>query len=270
MSSTKTASKGSSSSTPGYGGGVYEALKAKVRTEKALGKLLQPTKAAEPAKKTSGGGGGGRSGSVGVSTPPTAAPSAAEENELTALRGEYEQQYNESVAGNNASADTEAARLRQQTEESVRALREQGRGDDLALYRRYREAARTLAGRQAAQGYTGGTSESGRIRLETSYGEGVNANLRARRMEESRLRSAAEQSVYEVYRAAAKANAEALEKKNDRLSALSERQRAERKERAERMAASGDFSGFLELGYSREQVNYLASIWRLQNKRLFR
>ena len=154
-------------------------------------------------------------------------------------------------------------------EEQIAALAAQYAGTNRQLYRDYMETKKALPQQLAAMGYSGGMSESARLRLGMSYEEALAENERARIAGVAGINSAQAQNIYEIEAAAAEANRQALAQQNAQLIALEQErysyEQAMKEARAQQMAAAGDFSGMLELGYSQDDVDYLTQIWLLEN-----
>lgn len=186
-----------------------------------------------------------------------------------AMKDMYAQQYADAVAGNDAQAAAAAQRAEQAAEEQLAALASQYEGTNRQLYRDYMQTAKVLPQQMAAQGYSGGMSESARLRLNTSYEEALAENERARIAAAAGINSEQAQNLFNIQQAAAEANRQAQQQQNQYLLALEQDryqyERALQEANAQQMAAAGDFSGYLNLGYTQEQVDYLTRIWLLEN-----
>jgi len=183
-----------------------------------------------------------------------------------AMRNYYQQAYESQIAANNAAADSAYDRAAQAAQEQRDALSAGYQGTNRQLYRDYMEQQRVLPQQLSAQGFSGGLTESSRLRLSNAYGENLAENERARLAQVSAIDSALAQQDYEARAAAAQANSQALQNRYANLAALRtqqyQTQRAEMENRAAQLAAAGDFSGYRALGYTDEDINYLARLWR--------
>ena len=181
------------------------------------------------------------------------------------MRGMYQQMYDEQVRANNDALETAAARAREATQEALDSLNAGYQGTNRQLYRDYMQHRRTLPQEMAAQGYSGGLSESAMLRLRNSYEEGLNENERARIGQENSAKGQLAQQLYEAQAKAAAANQQANQQRLSYLTALQEQQYQDMQQRAATLASAGDFSGYKNLGYSDTQIEYLADIWARQN-----
>lgn len=181
----------------------------------------------------------------------------------------YQKIYEDQVAANNAAAASAAQRAAENIQAQIDALRTQYQGVNKQLYRDYREQERVLPQQLAAQGYSGGLSESSRLRLGTSYEEALQQNEAARLAGETQLNATGAQAQYEARAAADQANLAALQQLNQYQLALEqgryEQEQTQMQARAETLAAMGDFSGYLGLGYSQDEVDYLTRLWLAEN-----
>ena len=84
------------------------------------------------------------------------------------MEGYYDQQYNDQVAANNKALEDARARAQEANQAQIDALRQQYQGTNRQLYRDYMQNVKTLPQQMSALGYSGGLSESGRLRLTTS------------------------------------------------------------------------------------------------------
>ena len=181
----------------------------------------------------------------------------------------YAQQYAEAVAANDEQAAAAAERASAAAQEQIDALGQQYAGTNRQLYRDYMMTQKALPQQMAAQGYSGGMSESARLRLNTSYEEALAENERARIAAAAGINSEAAQNQFDIQQAAAEANRQAQMQQNQYLMALEQEkyqyEQALAQARAEQMAAAGDFSGLTDMGYSQADVDYLTRIWLLEN-----
>ena len=185
------------------------------------------------------------------------------------MKDMYTKLYDEAVAANDAQAALAAERAAAAADEQLAALAAQYEGTNRQLYRDYMQTQRVLPQQLAAQGYTGGLSESARLRLGISYQDALARNEQARIAAAAGIGNERAQTEYEIAAAAAEANRQALANQNAQLIALEQErysyEQAMKEARAQQMAAAGDFSGMLELGYSQDDVDYLTQIWLLEN-----
>lgn len=181
----------------------------------------------------------------------------------------YAQQYADAVAANDAQAAAAAERAGTAAQEQIDALGQKYAGTNRQLYRDYMMTQKALPQQMAAQGYSGGMSESARLRLNTSYEEALAENERARIAAAAGINSEAAQNQFDIQQAAAEANRQAQMQQNQYLMALEQEkyqyEQALAQARAEQMAAAGDFSALTDMGYSQADVDYLTRIWLLEN-----
>ena len=185
-----------------------------------------------------------------------------------AMKQYYQQMYDEQTGANNAAAAAAAEQARAATQAQIDALNAGYQGTNRELYRDYMERERLLPQQLAAQGYTGGLTESSRLRMGNAYQEALAENERARLSEESGANASLAQQLFESQMATDQANQQARQQQLQYLAALEERQYQDQQSRADLLAASGDFSGYLELGYSQDEVDYLTRLWLKQNPSL--
>ena len=188
------------------------------------------------------------------------------------MRDYYNSIYDARVAANNADVENAYAQAARAAQEQRDNLNAGYRDTNRQLYRDYMQAQKALPQQMAAQGYTGGLTESGKIRLNNAYGENLAVNERARLSRLSGVDAALAQKEYDLRSAAARANQQALQ---DRYAALADlrtkqyqQQRSDDLSRAALLAQAGDYSGYGGLGVSQADADYLARIWRAQNPRL--
>ncbi len=184
------------------------------------------------------------------------------------MRNYYQQIADEQTAANEAAAAAAAERARAATQAQIDALNAGYQGTNRELYRDYMERQRTLPQQLAAQGYTGGLTESSRLRMGNAYQEALAGNERARLSEESGANAALAQQLFESRMATDQANQQARQQYLQYMAGLEEQQYQEQQARADQLAASGDFSGYLGLGYSQDEVDYLTRLWLKQNPKL--
>lgn len=182
----------------------------------------------------------------------------------------YTQNYNQQVAANNEALENAQTRAREANQAQIDALRAQYQGTNRQLYRDYMQNRRTLPQQMSALGYSGGMSESGRLRLENSYGEALADNERTRMGQEAGYNQTLAQQLYEAQAAADSANREAEQQRLSYMQALKEARRQDLANRAATMANAGDFSLYRELGYSDAEIEELRKLWAAQNPELYK
>ena len=184
------------------------------------------------------------------------------------MEGYYDQQYNDQVAANNKALEDARARAQEANQAQIDALRQQYQGTNRQLYRDYMQNVKTLPQQMSALGYSGGLRESGRLRLENSYGEALADNERARLGQEAGYNQTLAQQLYEAQAAADSANRQAQQQRISYMQALQEARRQDLMNRAATMANAGDFSLYKELGYSDGEIAALRRLWEAQNPQL--
>lgn len=135
------------------------------------------------APAESGETGGKDTGAAG--TPPERRPTYSE-----IMQGYYGDRYADALAENKTAADAAAETAERDAQDALERIRGGYKSTDRQLYREYMESKRTLPQRLAAQGITGGLTESSQVRLANSYGEELAENERARLAEEAKTYSA--------------------------------------------------------------------------------
>ena len=165
--------------------------------------------------------------------------------------------YEESKAANQQAAAAAEERARTAAQEQRDALAAGYQGTNRQLYRDYMQRERTLPQQMAAQGYTGGLTESSRLRLGNSYQEALAENERAQRSQEAGINSQMAQTIYEAQQAATAADREAARQQYERLMALEGQRHSE--DLTDRQAAYQDALAAYE-----RQENYNRSDWEYQ------
>ena len=135
------------------------------------------------APAESGESGGKDTGAAG--TPPERRPTYSE-----TMQGYYGDRYADALAENKTAADAAAETAERDAQDALERIRGGYKSTDRQLYREYMESKRALPQRLAAQGITGGLTESSQVRLANSYGEELAENERARLAEEAKTYSA--------------------------------------------------------------------------------
>lgn len=142
---------------------------------------------------------------------------------------------------------------------------------DRQLYREYMESRRTLPQQLAAQGISGGLTESSQVRLADSYGEQLAENERARLSEEARVYADRDSRLASAKSEQSRADAEAKRSHGESRAKLWQEAEKTRREDAAKAAAllasAGDYSGYIGMGLSPEQAEYLAEIWMSKNSK---
>ena len=181
----------------------------------------------------------------------------------------YAGQYADALAGNKRTAEAEADAAERDAQDALDRIRGGYKNTDRQLYREYMESTRTLPQRLAAQGITGGLTESSQVRLANSYGEGLAENERARLAEEAQTYSARDARLAAAKAEQERADAEAKKAHGESLAKLWQEVERQRREEAAKaaalLAAAGDYSGYVGMGLTQEQADYLAEIWMGRN-----
>ena len=181
----------------------------------------------------------------------------------------YQRMYDEQVAANNQALEDARSRAQEATDAQLEALRQGYQGTNRQLYRDFMENERALPQQMAARGYSGGLSESSRLRLRNAYEEALAENERARMGEESSANQALAQQLYEAQQAANLANNQAAQNRYSYLAALEEarykQDRADLENRAALLGSIGDFSVYAQLGYTPAEIARLQAAWNAQH-----
>ena len=214
------------------------------------------------APAESGESGGKDTGAAG--TPP--------ERRLTyseTMQGCYGDRYADALAENKTAADAAAETAERDAQDALERIRGGYKSTDRQLYREYMESKRTLPQRLAAHGITGGLTESSQVRLANSYGEELAENERARLAEEAKTYSARDARLAAARAEQSRADAEAKRTHGESLAKLWQEAEKHRREDAAKaaalLAAAGDYSGYVGMGLTQEQADYLAEIWMGRN-----
>ena len=181
----------------------------------------------------------------------------------------YEDMYNTQVANNNQAAADAAARAAEMAQQNIDQLNRQWQNTNKQLYRDYMENQRKTPQQLAAMGYNGGLSETSLLRLANAYQEALNENEAARSGDITKINTQLQQNDWEAQQAANQANQNAYMTYAQSLNGLEQQQYQEQQTKAETMAATGDFSGYLNLGYSQDEVDYMTRLWLKQNPKLW-
>lgn len=184
----------------------------------------------------------------------------------------YAGQYADALAGNKRTAEAEASAAELDAQDALERIRGGYRNTGRQLYREYMESTRTLPQRLAAQGITGGLTESSQVRLANSYGEELAENERARLAEEAQTYSARDARLAAAETERERADAEAKKTHGDSLAKLwqevEKRRREEAAKAAALLAAAGDYSGYVGMGLTQDQADYLSEIWMGRNDKV--
>lgn len=254
-------------------GGLYGAMAGAGVLPKPDGAQQPTTTPTQPG--TSGGGkvtyidpnGDAKKGTT-EGTPeetPTAAATETPRTYLDDLKDQYQKMYDDAVKANNDAAKAAAERSLAQVEQGIGELGEQYGNINKQLYRDYMESLRVLPQELAARGYSGGMSESARLGLDTAYGERLNENEAARIAAIAQLRQQGADAEYQANAARDQANAQAQQNLYANMVNLLLQQQQDAATKAQNMAQYGDFSGYLDLGYSQSQVNAMKQAWIAAN-----
>lgn len=244
-------------------------------------KTVQNAGSYSPVGGSSGAGSSGSSGeqkvsyvddgekNIGVVTPaPEPVPSYWDTR-----RDEYQKYYDEQVAANDLALENARKRAKEAADAEIAAVTEGYRGTNRQLYRDYMERQRVLPQEMAAQGYSGGLTESSRLRLGNAYQEALAENERARIAQEAGTKQRLSQQLFEAQAAADEANLQARQNRYSFLATLAEKEREEQRqdleERAAMLGSVGDFSAYKDLGYSDAEIAYLQDMFRRMNPDLF-
>jgi hypothetical protein len=197
---------------------------------------------------------------TGVATVPKQEPSYYDQQ-----RAGYQEMYDEAVRANREATERASQQAREAAE-AERAARAAGyQGTNRQLYRDYMQRQRVLPQQMAAGGYSGGLSESARVRLRNSYEEAMAENERSRMREQAAADANLSNRLYEIQTAADRGDQEAWQRRQDYEQALRDQQRQEQIGRADTLAAAGDFSGYAGLGYTQAQIDAMTRSWLASN-----
>ena len=181
-------------------------------------------------------------------------------------------QYADALAGNRRTAEAKADAAERDAQDALERIRGGYKNTDRQLYREYMESTRTLPQRLAAQGITGGLTESSQVRLANSYGEELAENERARLAEEAKAYSARDARLAAAKSERERADAEAKKTHGESLAKLWQEEEKRRREEAAKaaalLAAAGDYSGYVGMGLTQEQADYLTEIWMGRNNKV--
>lgn len=255
-------------------GGLYGSLAGAGRLPKPDGAQQPTTTPTQPG--TSGGGkvtyidpnGDAQKGTTEGT--PEETPGEPQRTYLDELRDQYQKMYDDAVKANNDAAKAAAERALAQAEKGVGELGEQYGSLNKQLYRDYMESLRVLPQEMAARGYSGGMSESARLGLDTAYGERLNENEAARIAAIMQLRQQGADAEYQANAARDQANAQAQQNLYANMMNLILQQQQDAATKAQNMAQYGDFSGYLELGYTQSEIDQMQKAWIAANPELAR
>ena len=177
----------------------------------------------------------------------------------------YQKMYSDQVKANNAALEKTRAQAQQDTRTQINALNASYQGTNRQLYRDYMNNRRTLPQQLAAQGYSGGLTESGMLRLANAYGESLAENERARHAQETSYNQALSRQLFEAQMKTDAANQQAAQQLYANQAALREAIWNNTQQRAAAMAAAGDYSEHGSLGFSKSQIRYLREMWKRMN-----
>lgn len=243
------------------------------------GRLPKPDGAQQPTTTQPGTSGGGKvtyidpNGDAQKGTTegtPEETPGEPQRTYLDKLRDQYQKMYDDAVKANNDAAKAAAERALAQAEKGVGELGDQYGSLNKQLYRDYMESLRVLPQEMAARGYSGGMSESARLGLDTAYGERLNENEAARIAAIMQLRQQGADAEYQANAARDQANAQAQQNLYANMMNLILQQQQDAATKAQNMAQYGDFSGYLELGYTQSEIDQMQKAWIAANPELAR
>ncbi|MBQ8263980.1 MAG: hypothetical protein IJY96_04290 [Oscillospiraceae bacterium] len=187
--------------------------------------------------------------------------------------------YEQALLNNDQQA---AAQLQQNMNDIARRINELNAGYQEAnkqLYRDYMMSRKNMPQLLAAQGITGGLSESTLLGLETGYQNNLVTNERERLAGVQSIEEGGADRALEIAIAKAKADAAAGDTNAERrlaaLTAMLNQRNLDREyeageeaenyskafERAQTLAAAGDFSGYKALGYTDAEIAAMKSAW---------
>lgn len=201
---------------------------------------------------------------------PEETPGEPQRTYLDELRDQYQKMYDDAVKANNDAAKAAAERALAQAEKGVGELGDQYGSLNKQLYRDYMESLRVLPQEMAARGYSGGMSESARLGLDTAYGERLNENEAARIAAIMQLRQQGADAEYQANAARDQANAQAQQNLYANMMNLILQQQQDAAQKAQNMAQYGDFSGYLGLGYTKNEIDKMQKAWIAANPELAR
>ena len=184
------------------------------------------------------------------------------------MREYYDQTWADEVKANAAALQSEREQALADNAAQVEALNAAYERTNRQLFRDYMERARKLPQQLSAQGYSGGLTESGMLRLANSYGESLNENERARHAEKADFDRALARQLFEAQERADQADRQAARERLQNLAALRQAAYRDQQQRAKTMAAAGDFSEYPALGFSTSEVRYLQDMWRRMHPKL--
>lgn len=252
-------------------GGLYGSLAGAGRLPKPDGAQQPTTTPTQPG--TSGGkvtyidpNGDAQKGTTEGT--PEETPGEPQRTYLDELRDQYQKMYDDAVKANNDAAKAAAERALAQAEKGVGELGDQYGSLNKQLYRDYMESLRVLPQEMAARGYSGGMSESARLGLDTAYGERLNENEAARIAAIMQLRQQGADAEYQANAARDQANAQAQQNLYANMMNLILQQQQDAATKAQNMAQYGDFSGYLELGYTQSEIDQMQKAWIAANPEL--
>ena len=184
------------------------------------------------------------------------------------LENHYRDLYSSQVEKNNSAAAEATQKTLRQIGEQIDALNAQYRENNRALYRGFRDAERKLPQQLAAEGITGGLSESSHVKLQSEYQENLGKNQRELSGSVAALQRRGMESEEENLAAAREKNDAALEKYQTQQLSVAKEKRGELESTAAAMAKTGDFSLYAQLGYTPNQIAAMRSTWEEQNPKL--
>ncbi|MBR6208726.1 MAG: hypothetical protein IKQ69_06985 [Oscillospiraceae bacterium] len=187
------------------------------------------------------------------------------------MRSYYETVYTDALRQSEENAEQASAAARLEAEQRRAAIAGEYDALDRQLYRDYMEQRRTLPQELAAQGYTGGVSESARLRLHNSYEEAMAENRRERFRQSTQAEYQRAQAEAAARAEAERSNAQARRDWQQSLAELDRERHGETRSddllRAQTLAEAGDFSGYRALGWSEGELAYMSAVWEAGHPR---
>lgn len=184
------------------------------------------------------------------------------------LENHYRDLYDSQVEKNNAAAAEATQRTLQQIGEQIDALNAQFKENNRALYRGFRDAERKLPQQLAAEGITGGLSESSHVKLNADYREDLGRRTQERDGSVAELERRGLETESENLARAQEKNDAALENYRAQQLSLEKQKHSALERQAAALGKTGDFSLYEQLGYSKEQITALRNAWEEKNPKL--
>ena len=184
------------------------------------------------------------------------------------LENHYRDLYDSQLEKNNSAAAEATEKTLRQIGEQIDALNAQFKENNRALYRGFRDAERKLPQQLAAEGITGGLSESSHVKLNADYQESLGRNARELGSSVAALQRKGLEAESENRAKAREKNDTALENYQTHQLSIEKEKRSAMEKQASALGKTGDFSLYEQLGYSREQIDALRNAWEEKNPKL--